>query len=217
MKLLATSLLLLAGLVSASAVFAVDFTKKGPISGPIPTFKVTTVYACDNTNLNSGFFQDDFTAYGNNFNFAANSNVDAVEFIHYGFGFPGPYNYDLEFWDKTSCTKITSFDGLVAGDAGSSPRVEHIDACFAQLNLTGEVIVAVDPNTCLAPNDCYPDVIFDTATVQNPCPYQVNVNGAGCFSLAPDGSGAFLLRVEVNNCPTPVHNGSWGAVKQIYR
>lgn len=217
MKLLATSLLLLAGLVSASAVLATDFSQKSHIAGkPMPTFKVAAVFQCDNGNLNSGFFQDDGTGFGNNFNFGASSNVDAVEFVHFGFGFAGPYNYDLEFWDKTSCTKITSIDGLVAADAGAVAQLEHIDTC-PNLNLTGEVIVAVDPNTCLAPNDCYPDLIFDDNTINNPCPYYVDLGGAGCGSLASFGSGAFLLRVETDNCPTPTHKGSWGALKQIYR
>lgn len=216
MRRMATAFLVLAGLAVASTAPAVDFTQKGGApQGATPTFKVAAVLLCDNGNQNNAFFQDDLARYGNRFNFGAGSVLTSVEFVHFGFGFAGPYNYDIELWDATSCTPIASVNNLVAADAAGAPMVESENVCASNIQLTGDVIVAIDANSCLVPTDCYPDVIFDDNLAAT-CQYVVDATNFQCIALSGQ-SGAFLLRVDTNNCPVPVTPSSWGGLKQIYR
>lgn len=217
MKRIATAFLVLVGLTFASAVFAVDFTTRTPLpSGTESATGLAAVYVCDNGTLNSAFFQDDGGRYGNLFNFPANSLLSSVEFVHFGYNtLFGPYSYDLEMWDLASCTPVAFINGLSAADAYSAPQIEQENLCAYGVLLSGNVIVAVDANSCFDPTDCYPDVMFDDNYGAS-CPYVVDATALQCFSQMGN-SGAFLLRVETDNCPVPAKKDSWGSVKQIYR
>jgi len=217
MKRFATVFLVLAGLTAASAALAVDFRTKTPLPTPIDIGAgITAVLQCDNGNLNSAYYQDDTGRYGNAFNFGASSRLSYVTFAHYGWNtLAGPYSYDIECWDLTSCTPVAFVNGLMAADAFSSTQIELVNVCDYAIDLSGDVVVAIDANSCAVPTDCYPGVWFDD-NLGATCPYVVDGSNLQCFSQMGSG-GAFYLRVETDNCPVPVKKGSWGAVKQVYR
>lgn len=224
MKKVATSVLLLAGLTVASTALAVDLhSTKGTIANqPSLVFKTTATFACDDGNATNGYITYDTDLFGNSFNFPPNSRLTSVTFAHYGFGTPGPYNYDLELWDQASCTVITAVNNLVAADAGGSPQVELVSLCLQSIVVSGNVLVMIDSNTCPAgPLDCYPVLLFDDQSGQA-CPWYIDMTaGFPCFNInnvfGPSFAHPFLLRVSTDQCPVPVKSGSWGAVKQIYR
>jgi len=217
MKKFATVFLVLTGLTAASAALAVDFKTKPALPTPIDlTNGITAILQCDNGNLTSAYYQDDNNRYGNAFNFGASSRLSYVEFAHYGWAtLFGPYSYDIECWDLASCTPVAFVNGLMAADAFSAPTVENVNLCDFAIDLSGDVIVAIDANSCAVPTDCYPDVMTDD-NFGATCPYVVDAVAQTCGSVAGQG-GAFVLRVETDNCPVPVKKGSWGAVKQVYR
>lgn len=216
MKRAIAVLLTLSALLVATAAFAVDFNTKAPLVGAEQVQGLTALLFCDNGTPSSAYFQDDNARYGNVFNFGGGSQVTTVEYLHHGFGFAGPYSYDLEFWDRTTCTLITAVNGLSAADAAGTVEVESENVCAEGIVLTGDVVVAVDANTCAVPTDCYPDVLFDTQ-VAVACPIIVDALGGVCIDVSGQ-SGPFLLRVTTDECPpVPTAPTSWGAVKQIYR
>jgi hypothetical protein len=216
MRRLATAFLVLAGLAVASTAMAVDFDQKTVMpEGITLNFTLAQVLACDNGTANNAYFQADVARYGNLFNLGSSARLSHLEFAHYGFGFSGPYNYDIELWDPTSCTVIATVDGLVAQDAADFFVVESVDLCPRQLVASGNVIVAIDANSCAVPSDCYPDVLFDTQ-INVLCPFIVDAAGGVCIDVS-DQSGPFLLRLEIDNCAVPVKPGTWGALKQLYR
>lgn len=216
MRRLATAFLVLAGLAVASTAMAVDFDQKTVMpEGITLNFTLAQVLACDNGTPNSAYFQADAARYGNLFNLGSGARLSHLEFAHYGFGFSGPYNYDIELWDPTSCTVIATVNGLVAQDAAEAIAVESVDLCPRNLVASGNVIVAIDANSCANPTDCYPDVLFDTQ-INVLCPFVVDVAGGACVDVS-DQSGPFILRLEIDNCAVPVNPGTWGALKQLYR
>ena len=221
MRRFVTASLMLAGLLVASTAFAVDFNHKSTLpAGPEPgqqqlQFTLASVLTCDDGNANSAYYQWDTGRYGNFFTLPANTRLSAVEFAHYGFGFEGPYDYDLEMWDGTSCTMIAEVPGLVAQDAAYGIGVEQVYLCPFNLVMGGNVIVAIDANTCLEPSDCYPDLLYDDQ-VGVFCPFIVDATTGECFDVSAH-SGPFLLRLEINGCPVPTIPRNWGSVKGLYR
>ncbi len=223
MKRLATAMLLLAGLLAATSAMALDLHQKKtgvPSSQPKTRLirnTVQAIYACDDGIASSAYFQGTDDRLGNSFNFGSGAVLSTVAFAHYGFGFSGPYNYDLEVWDPTSCTFIAAKNGLVAADAANDAVIENVDLCGSNLFVAGEALVAVDPNSCLSATDCYPDILFDDQ-VGVYCPYIIVTASTApvCFDYSPY-SGPFLLQVETDNCPTPAVKHSWGSVKTLYR
>lgn len=220
MRRLATTLLVTAGLVLATGASALDLNRK--VANPtepeyMAPFAVNAVLGCDNGNFFNAYFQATDDRLGNVFNFGSGSLLSAVTFVHFGYGFQGPYNYDLEVWDPSSCTIVVAKSGLVAADAAANPAVEIINTCGDQFYLTGNLAVMIDPNTCLDPTDCYPDLAFDNQ-LDVFCPFIINnaTTSPACFDVSPF-SGPFLLRVDVDNCPVPARPGSWGDLKAIYR
>src|SRR5690349_17322606 len=121
MKSVVSTLLVLAVLASATTAFAVDFNRKSTaIPGGSAThvrYSVNALLFCDDAVQNNAYFQGTNQAFGNSFNFGASSRLSSVDFFHFGFGFSGPYAYDLVLYDKASCTLITTVPGLVAADA----------------------------------------------------------------------------------------------------
>jgi hypothetical protein len=216
MKRLATALFVLAGLAVASSALAVDFDHKTVMPQNTDLeFTLVAVLACDNGNANSAYYQLNTSRYGNLFSFGSGARLSALAFAHYGFGFAGPYNYDIELWDPTSCTPVAAVNGLVAQDAANDLVVETVDLCPQQLTVQGNLIVAIDANSCASPSDCYPDVIFDNQ-INVACPWIVDAATNTCYDVS-DQNGPFILRVEIDNCPVPVVPGTWGALKQRYR
>lgn len=222
MRNAATTTLVLLGLLAATSAFALDLPRKGQVpAGQHRTFTIESVNAvlsCDNQTPESAYFQDDNWRFGNLFDFGAGALISTVQFAHFGFGFDGPYQYDIELWDPTSCTLIGSVDNLVAADAALEAQVETVPLCASNLYADGPMVVAIDANTCLDPTDCYPDLLFD-GQINVFCPVIVDATSpaaADCYDQS-NLSGPFLLRVETNNCPVPSKVDSWGKVKVLYR
>lgn len=219
MRKFATLCLVALALASATTAFALDNQKRSgvtPHPGQLPITN-TAVLGCDNGTFFNAYFQAADDRIGNAFNFGSSSVLSRVSFLHFGFGFAGPYNYDLEIWDPVSCTRVAFKAGLVAGDAAGAERAELVELCADNITLSGNRIVAVWPKSCLAANDCYPDIAFDNQ-FDVACPYIINTASTTpvCNDVAPF-SGPFLLRVETNACAVPTSTHSWGQVKSFYR
>ena len=216
MKRFAIAFVVLASLALASSAPAIDFDQKSTMPEIIaPNFTMAQVLACDNGNAASAYYQDDTGRYGNYFSLGGGARLSHLEFAHYGFGFSGPYNYDLELWDPTSCTMVLAVNGLVAQDAANDIMVESVDLCPRNLTAAGNLVVALDANSCSTPADCYPDLLFDNQ-VNVFCPVIIDASTGQCFDASAD-SGPFLLRLEIDNCAVPTLPKTWGAVKNIYR
>jgi len=203
-----TRLLLLVGLAVAPAARAADLTYKTP--RPAPTkigAGISTFGQCDNGVLNSAFFEHDDRRYGNSFNFPSGSWLSYVQFAHHGWQtLHGPYDYDIELWDQASCTMVGAANGLTAADAYDSDQVELVNVCAEQIVLSGDVIVAINPNSCFTPSDCYPDLYFDDQ-LEVACPWVVDATTGQCTDVSPDG-GPFVLRVGYNSCTGGVESAS---------
>jgi hypothetical protein len=218
MKRIVTTCFVVAGLLAASSAMAVNVQKT-----PVPQnlrnvhqMSANVVLGCDDGVEFNAYYQGTDQRFGNLFSFGAGSSLSAVSFMHYGYGYPGPYAYNLEVWDPTSCTKVAFKNGLFAQDAAAASAVENVDLCSAGINLSGNLIVAIDPNKCAAVNDCYPDLEFDDQ-INVACPYIITPTGVTpCFDNSAN-AGPFLLRVSINGCQTPTQSQSWGQLKSIYR
>lgn len=216
MKRFAIAFVVLASLALASSAPAIDFNQKPAMpETTAPNFTMAQVLACDNGNPQSAYFQRDDSRYGNYFSLGGGARLSHLEFAHYGFGFSGPYNYDIELWDPTSCTMVLAVNGLVAQDAANDIAVELVDLCPRNLTAAGDLVVAIDANSCIDPTDCYPDVLFDNQ-INVFCPVIVDAAAGQCFDVSSEG-GPFMLRLEIDNCPVPTVPKTWGAVKNIYR
>jgi hypothetical protein len=220
MKRSVTILCVVIGLLTVTSAFALDLSRHSanplPLNKPIPN-TTTAVLGCDDNYAYNAYYQGTDDRLGNIFDFGAGSLLSRVGFVHYGWGFPGPYNYDVEIWDPTSCTYAAGRNNLVASDAASNLVYEEVDLCPNEIFLTGYMVVTIDPNTCLASDDCYPDLMFDDQ-LNVFCPVIINnaSTAPACYDVS-SYNGPFLLRVETDNCPTPVQHRSWGALKSIYR
>jgi hypothetical protein len=220
MKRMATAVFVLAGLLAATGALALDMHRRAPVGHPLlltAPNSVNTVIGCDDNTFGSAYYQGTDDRLGNLFNFGSGSVLSAVGFYHYGFGFSGPYNYNLEIWDPASCTLVTAKNGLVAADAANAPVFDVVDTCPDQMYLTGNLAVMLDPNTCAAPSDCYPDLIFDDQ-INVTCPIIINnaSTSPACYDVSTF-NGPFMLRIDINDCATPTHKGSWGQLKSTYR
>jgi hypothetical protein len=221
MKRVATSCLVLAALLVASSALAVDLHRKHqaiPISGPLfSVTQVNVVLGCDDNVASSAYYQATDDRLGNLFSFGSGAVLSHVGFWHYGYGFAGPYSYDVEVWDPVSCTYVTGKNGLSATDAANAAAFDVADLCGDNIYLTGDLAVTIDPNTCAAPNDCYPDLLFDDQ-LNVFCPIIINnaSTAPACYDVSAY-NGPFLLRIDTNNCPTPAKTRSWGDLKSIYR
>jgi hypothetical protein len=220
MKRTVTTLCLAAAVLTFSSAFALDMATKtlSPDNRqPVSLNSAQAILGCDDGNAASAYFQLTDARYGNLFDFGSGAVLSEVAFAHFGFGFSGPYNYDLEIWDPASCTFVVAKNGLVAGDAANAIASEDILLCPDNIFVAGEMVVTIDPNSCLAPDDCYPDLLFDDQ-INVACPVVVNNASTSpvCIDVSSQ-SGPFLLRVATDECPTPTKSHSWGQIKSIYR
>lgn len=176
-------------------------------------------YSCDEGAQDSAFYQNQGSLYGNAFDTGAGGPLSVVDFEHFGFGFPGPYDYNIVVYAEGTCTVVGSVNGLSAVDAATVPGAESVDVCDADIQVSGSTVVTVEPLTCAAPNDCYPDVFFDASGVVNSCG-RIVTGGAGCDTPAQGSAGPldFLLRASVDECgSTPTEVVTWSNVKNSYR
>jgi hypothetical protein len=224
MKRLVTTCCVVVGLLAATSAMALDLHRHGTLPQglrPVHMLSATSVLGCDNGVAFSSYYQATDDRLGNLFNFGTGSVLSAVSFEHYGWGLAGPYDYDIEIWDPASCTFVIAKNGLVAADAADNPAVEIVDLCSSGMYLSGDMLVMIDPNTCIpggpAGTDCYPDLMFDNQSDVF-CPVIINSaeSSPACYDVS-SFNGPFLLRIEINNCATPTNRESWGHLKSIYR
>ena len=220
MKPIVTTCLVLVSLCAATSAMAINLQARGPHagSGPLtrPLSSTATLY-CDDGVDYSAFYQNTDDRLGNLFDFGAGATLSSVEFTHFGYGFSGPYAYDIEVWDPASCTYAGGRNGLSAASAAGSAMTEVVDLCSSQLYYAGTMVVTIDPNTCLNPGDCYPDLEFDDQlNIACPMIVQLATTAPACVHVTGEG-GAFLLRVGTNGCATPTRHTSWGQLRSVYR
>lgn len=171
--------------------------------------------ACDNGIYASAFVQQDRRRFGNEFDFPPNAQLSRVEFVHNGQTIlHGPYVFDIELWDPVTCTFIGSADQLVASDAYGGPLTESFDLCPLGLHGSGRVAVMIDANSCAPDDDCYPDLGLDPTT--RDCQWIITPGAPSICAFFPS-TGDFLLRIELDACPTGAGEATWGDIKQRYR
>lgn len=176
-------------------------------------------FSCDEGAQDNAFYQNQGSFFGNAFDVGAGGPLSQVDFEHFGFGFAGPYDYNLVVLDEATCTVVGTVNGLSAQDAGTTAAQEIVDTCDEDIQVSGNTVVTVEPLTCLAANDCYPDLFFDSTGVVNSCG-RIVAGGAGCDTPAQSATGPldFLLRITVDECePTPTESVSWSHMKNTYR
>lgn len=228
MRLLLFVLLAVTLVGSASAI---DLTTKANS----PEYQVTSRVGlyCSGVNFDSAFYQSGDAVYGNTFDVGVGGPLSYLDFIHYGYGFAGPYDFNLFVYDPATCTELAMIPGLVASDAGSAPVEDILDVCEYNVAVTGIVLVGVQGLDCYAPGDCYPDLAFDwngdgeTPGTIDGCGSVVDLTEVppGCYQItATDGAGVaqvvdFLFGIWVDECPPPVatEETTWGAMKALYR
>ena len=226
MKRLATLLGVAIMIGVASQAFAVDLHnshRTGTIGNPTSprqnhTFSVQTIVGCDDGYLWSSWYQNADDRLGNLFDFGTGAQLSTVAFYHYGWGFSGPYQYDLEVWDPVSCTQVaTVAAGLTALDAAASSVVEVVNACPSDLHFTGVMMVGIHPLTCISATDCYPDLVYDDQTDVF-CPVIIGNASTSpvCYDVSAN-AGPFVFRCELDNCPVPAKRATWGQLKSSYR
>ena len=204
-------------LVAMMAVPAFAADIKSPNLHDAPFNSGRVAFTCDDDVLSSAYFANALSAYGNAFDVGAGGPLSHVEFWHYGwFTLAGPYDYNLKVYDEATCTEIASIP-LVAAHAFDHDELAVEDLCTYGIAVSGAIVVAVEPLSCAAPTDCYPDVYFDDVAPVNDCTRIVDTTGpSGC------DVGGFLndhvLRISVDECGgTPTDEASWGGVKNLYR
>ena len=213
MRRFATTAVLLASLLSAVSAHAFDVAR--PLqSHATPNFTLVA-QVCDNGVNFNAFFQADIRRYGNEFNFGAGARLSSIEMVHDGWEtLFGPYMFDVELWDVTTCTLIASADNLAASDAFDGAITESFNLCPFELEAAGAVGVMIDANSCSDPSDCYPDISWDNTTPE--CQWIITPGAPSLCQFSPT-AGDFLLRVDLDNCPTPTRPVTWGTIKQKYR
>lgn len=176
-----------------------------------------SILGCDNGVTWSGWFQYADDRLGNVIDFGAGGTLSSVTFDHYDYSTVGPYAYDLEVWDPTSCTLVAGKYNLSAASSVFTNTFETVNLCGTGITVSGPTFVGIHPKTCNSPTDCYPNLVFDSQ-LNVACPVIIsNASTAPfCGDVSPFG-GPFLLRAAVNECTTPSLDRTWGQLKSYYR
>jgi hypothetical protein len=145
----------------AGSAAAMDFTATAKPTGD-PTQLQPTRYSvgCAGVNFDSAFYQDDTKIFGNQLDAGVGGPLTTLTFKHKGYGFAGPYSYNLFVYDFATCTEMYSELGLSAADAAAG-AVTEVVTLPAGWVVSGFFFIGIQPLTCLTVGDCYPDVGFD--------------------------------------------------------
>lgn len=214
MRLVLIALLVL---TLAGAASAADLTKD-QATGDL---QFRSSHFCTGAYDSNAFYQYAIYAYGNALSVGTGGPLTTLDFVHNGYGFAGPYNYTLWVYDEATCTVVGSIPGLVAPDAAAGSIQTLVDLCPYDLAVSGDIIVAIQGQSCYNATDCYPDVEFDYAP--NPvdgCGMRIEVGVPNtCVQiLSTNGVVDFLLGVVVDECAPPPVTGACcvpGALCQV--
>lgn len=206
MRLVLIALLVL---TMAGAAGAADLSRDQAGTGQQVSHSRSLVY-CVGSNYDNAFYENGIYAYGNALTMDGSGPLTTLDFYHDGYGFVGPYDYTLFVYDAATCTVIGSVPGLVAGDAAAGLIEEVVDLCPYDLAVTGDIVVAIQPQSCIVPTDCYPDIGFDVTTPPAGCGMRatVGVDGSCVQILSTSGVVDFLLGVTFNECAAPPVTGA---------
>ena len=199
--------------VLAVPAFAADVKLGNPHQAPESSGRIG--FLCDDGNLDNAYFALEQTVYGNAFDVGAGGPLSYVEYWHYGwFTLQGPYDYNLKVFDDATCTEIASIP-LGAADAFDHDELEQEELCAYGVNVSGAIVVGVEPLSCFDPGDCYPDVYFDQTGPFDGCDRIIPLAAPDCTSPV---NGDFTIRITVDECGgTPTSEETWGGVKSLYR
>ena len=216
MRLVLLALLAVSIVGSAAAM---DLQMKG--TPPPFAFTARTAYYCNGSVGENAFYELATAAYGNAYSVGVGGPLSYLDFVHFGWTtLYGPYEYHVVVYDQATCTQMCDFGSLFAGDAAAGPTEEIVEVCNYNCNVTGDVIVAIRPMSCAAPNDCYPDIYFDfTGALGCGSIVDYSVIPEECAQiLSTSGVVDFLFGIYVDECaPTATESTTWGAMKALYR
>jgi hypothetical protein len=205
--------LLLVLLVGAIAAPAMAFDTKGYVHHQLSGQRL--LYQCDDGFLDNAYFQNQGYVYGNAFNVGAGGPLSFVDFVHFGWNtWSGPSQYILHVYDEGTCTEIAALGPYTADDAYNSDVEQLQDLCATGVAVTGQISVLLEPLSCVAPNDCYPDVYFDQTGNLDGCDRVFPLTAPDC---TPYLNGDFVFRIGVDECGTATQSVTWGNVKALYR
>ncbi len=189
-------------LFMASTASAADLTKGTPANAT--SFEPTRdMIYCSGVNADNAFYENGIYAYGNMLSVGEeNHTLTTLDFLHYGWGFAGPYDYDLLVYDALTCTVVHEVNGLVAADAAEQDVQELVDLCPYNMVVTGDLFVLIHPLSCYVPTDCYPDLYFDISTPPDGCGVRAEVGvPESCVQiLSSSGVVDFLQGITIDEC-----------------
>jgi hypothetical protein len=183
-------LVLLALLVVTMAGSAAAMDVAKPHGDPIQAARYGV--SCAGINFDSAFYQHPTTVYGNALDAGTGGQLTTLTFTHSGYGFSGPYTYNLFVFDPATCTKLYEQDGLVAADAAAGAVTETVPLTAYNWSVSGVFLIGIQPQSCAAATDCYPDVGFDYDAA-TPTPV---VNGCGSAVDLTDPLNPFCYQIQ---------------------
>jgi hypothetical protein len=151
--------------------------------------------SCAGINFDSAFYQHPLTVYGNTLDAGTGGQLTTLTFTHKGYGFVGPYSYNLFVFDPATCTKLYEQDGLSAANAAAGAVTETVPLTAYNWSVTGFFLIGIEPLTCAAATDCYPDVGFDYDAL-TPTPV---VGGCGSAVDLTDPLNPFCYQIQTSD------------------
>jgi len=165
MRLVLLALLIVTMVGSASAM---DYRARPDGTGLQANTYTPLAIGCNGINFDSALYQSDAAIYGNQLDAGDGGILQTLSFQHNGYGFAGPYNYKLSVWDFGTCTQLYPEADLIAADAAAAKVTEIVPLTSYGWAVTSYFFIGIQPLTCNAPGDCYPDVGFEYDYKTNP-------------------------------------------------
>ncbi|MCF7923385.1 MAG: choice-of-anchor J domain-containing protein, partial [Candidatus Marinimicrobia bacterium] len=152
----------------------------------------------------SSFYQNIGQGYGVVFDLSAypDATIEMADFVHYGWGLPGLFNYNLHIIDWTDFSEVAVINGLsTSADAAAAPQLEEgIDlGGLSGLTLVG---IFIEPLSGAA-DDAYPGVMTDaSAPALVGSSYIISmaaVDASYDISVNNPTSGDFMVNLWIHN------------------
>lgn len=152
----------------------------------------------------SSFYQNLGQGYGVVFDISAytDATIEMADFVHYGWGLPGLFNYNLHIIDWTDFSTVNVITGLsTSADAAAAPQLEEgIDlGGLSGLTLVG---IFIEPLSGAA-DDAYPGVMTDaTAPALAGSSYIIDmaaIDASYDVAVQNPTSGDFMVNLWIHN------------------